>query len=160
MKLRGFIAEDFVNYKIPSMFLASTTCDWKGCVEQGMSPALCQNESLASSPIIDITDDSIYSLFSANDIAQAVVVGGLEPMLQFDELDRLISTFRGYGEMCDFVIYTGYYPEEIQRETSILARHRNVIIKYGRYVPNRLPVYDEVLGITLASDNQFARRIS
>ena len=160
MKLRGLIAEDFVNYKIPSLFLACTTCDWKCCTERGADPSLCQNKPLASAPVIDITDEGIYSMFSSNSISKAVVVGGLEPMLQFDELDHLIATFRNHGEMCDFVLYTGYYPEEIQRETSVLARHKNVIIKYGRYIPGRPSVYDDVLGVELSSDNQFARRIS
>ena len=58
------------------------------------------------------------------------------------------------------VIYTGYYPQEIEEQVKALSSYKNIIIKFGRYVPNSTPVYDEVLGVTLASDNQFAERIS
>jgi hypothetical protein len=37
---------------------------------------------------------------------------------------------------------------------------KNIIIKFGRFVPNQEKHYDEVLGIELASPNQYARRIS
>jgi hypothetical protein len=37
--------------------------------------------------------------------------------------------------------------------------YKNVIIKYGRYIPNQTPHYDEVLGVNLASDNQYAERL-
>ena len=33
-----------------------------------------------------------------------------------------------------------------------------LVIKYGRYVPDQQPHFDEVLGVNLASDNQYARR--
>jgi hypothetical protein len=36
----------------------------------------------------------------------------------------------------------------------------NIIIKYGRFIPNHQPHYDEILGVKLASDNQYAERIS
>jgi hypothetical protein len=35
---------------------------------------------------------------------------------------------------------------------------RPIIIKYGRYKPNQKMKYDKVLGVNLASDNQFAIR--
>ena len=36
---------------------------------------------------------------------------------------------------------------------------KNIIIKYGRYIPDQEPHYDEVLGVNLASDNQYAERL-
>ena len=47
--------------------------------------------------------------------------------------------------------------EQIE-ELSCLAS--NIVIKYGRYIPGQTPHYDEVLGVKLASDNQYAERIS
>ena len=41
-----------------------------------------------------------------------------------------------------------------------LSQFKNIIIKYGRFIPNHKPHNDEVLGINLASDNQYAERIS
>lgn len=160
MKLRGIVAEDFCNYRMPSLFLASTKCDWKCCVEQGIDISVCQNNPIASTPVIDIYDWQIYNVFISNPITKAVVIGGLEPLLQFDEIHNLIHTFREYGEQCDFVIYTGYYPYEILREIAALSQFQNIVMKFGRYIPDRPSVYDDVLGVNLASNNQFAVRLS
>ena len=43
---------------------------------------------------------------------------------------------------------------------TILKNYDNIIIKYGRYIPNQPSRYDSILGVTLASDNQYAERIS
>lgn len=160
MRTRGVIVEDFCNFKLPSLFISSISCDWKCCIEQGVGREICQNESIASSPIVDMSDVDILSLFTGSDITRAVVIGGLEPFLQFDEIDRLIALFRKSDVNCDFIIYTGYYPEEIKNKLDILSRHKNIVVKFGRYILNGKPIYDPVLGIELASDNQYARRIS
>lgn len=34
-----------------------------------------------------------------------------------------------------------------------------IIIKFGRYVPGSVPIQDPVLGVTLASSNQYAERL-
>lgn len=87
--------------------------------------------------------------------------GGLEPFEQFVELEEFIHTLRiGYGCQDDIVIYTGYYPSEIEEQVKAIMPYKNIIIKYGRYIPDRNKRYDEVLGVTLASDNQFAERVS
>lgn len=160
MELKGIITEDFVNYKLPSMFLATAKCDWKCCADAGVDSNMCQNAPMAMVPSIDISTDDIYLAFVRNDITKAVVIGGLEPFLQFEEVEALITLFRDMCESCDFVIYTGYYPDEISHEISVLSRHKNIIVKFGRYIPNDKPVYDDVLGVTLASSNQYARKIS
>lgn len=92
-------------------------------------------------------------------LEESIVFGGLEPLLQFNELVSLISKFREKTED-DIVIYTGYYPSEIEKEINILKKFSNIIIKFGRYIPNRCTRYDEILGVTLASDNQYAEKIS
>ena len=51
-------------------------------------------------------------------------------------------------------------PEEIKEALDKLRKYDNIIIKYGRFLLNKPPRYDEVLGITLASDNQFAEVLS
>ena len=35
----------------------------------------------------------------------------------------------------------------------------NIIIKFGRFIPNQPSIYDEILGVTLASNNQYAKRL-
>ena len=108
----------------------------------------------------DIDDQIIYEQFINNPITKAVVVGGLEPMIQINEVIDLISLFRNQGEDYPFVIYTGYYPNEIPEPLERLKQYKNIIVKFGRYIPNSQPIYDEVLGVTLASDNQYAKVIS
>ena len=115
-------------------------------------------DNLQKNTIINI--ESIYNAFISNDITKAVVFGGLEPMLQFDEIISFVKYFREKGCNSDIVIYTGYYPNELQNEIEQLKQYPNIILKYGRYKPNTPSRFDEVLQITLASDNQYAERIS
>ena len=160
MKTKGILVEDFVNYKLPSMFIISSKCDWKCCKEQGFKISVCQNSMVSLNPTIDLDNSTIYDFYANNDITKAVIVGGLEPFLQFDEVKDLISYFRCREENCDFVIYTGYYPYEIHDKLEILSSYENIVIKFGRYIPSLPSIYDETLGVTLASNNQYAKRIS
>lgn len=160
MKLKALVDEDFVNYRKPSMFLGTINCNWKCCNEQGLDNSICQNSKLATSRLIEVPVDEIFHRYNNNPITEAVVVGGLEPFMQFNELIELVSTFRKNQCQDDIVIYTGYYPNEIKQEISILKKYKNIVIKFGRYVPDDDKHFDEVLGVYLASDNQFAERIS
>lgn len=85
--------------------------------------------------------------------------GGLEPLEQFDELCSFLEVLRGQFQCKDdVVIYTGYYFEEVPEWIQQLATYGNVIVKFGRYIPNQKHIFDEVLGVELASDNQYAER--
>lgn len=150
--------EDFINYKEPSMFLITSICDWKCCIEANDN--VCQNSELAVRPIIEIDNNKIFNAFIKNDIISAVVIGGLEPMLQFDEVIDLIKTFRDFGYINPFVIYTGYYPDEITDKIEVLKNFENIIVKFGRFIPNSPHRFDEVLGVELSSDNQYAIKVS
>lgn len=160
MKLKTLLDEDFVNYRLPSMFLATCHCDFKCCHEAGISPTICQNNPIFAQPTIDIPADEILRRYAANPITKAVVIGGLEPWWQIEEIIELIDLFRSNGLRDDFVIYTGYYRHEIKAGIERLVKYPNLVVKFGRYVPDRPNRYDETLGITLASDNQHAERIS
>ena len=35
----------------------------------------------------------------------------------------------------------------------------SIIIKFGRFIPNKPSRFDELLGVELASDNQYAMRL-
>ena len=162
MKLKALVDEDFVNYKKPSLFIGTAQCDWKCCTEQGMDISMCQNSALANSQTIDVPIDEIVYRYVSNPITEAIVIGGLEPFNDYDDLYEFILKFREKSRD-DIVIYTGYTKEEVRENrqwSQILAlKDENIIIKYGRYVPNQEPHYDEVLGVYLASDNQYAERI-
>ena len=159
MRIKGITFEDFANYKLPAMFIISVSCDWKCCKESRI-PDVCQNKNLTDGETINIGDDALYTIFITNDITKAVVIGGLEPMLQFDEVVSLIEYFRSHNTDCPFVIYTGYNESEIEDKVTRLSKFSNIIIKFGRFIPDRKTRFDPVLGVNLASDNQYAKQIS
>lgn len=153
--LKGIIDEDFVNYRVPSMTLMFPRCSFKCGLE------LCQNSQLTKAEEIVIPIQSVFNRYISNPITRAVVCQGLEPFDSWDELDSLLFHFRIH-ESCfdDFVIYTGYNKDEIEDKIRrIQTMYSNVIIKFGRYVPNQEPHLDPVLGVKLISDNQYAERI-
>ena len=160
MRVKAIIEEDFINYKLPSMFISTCFCDYKCCTELGLDTGVCQNAPLAQSENIDIPDQTIYEHFVNNPITKAVVIGGLEPMIQINEVINLINLFRIQGETCPFIIYTGYYPNEIPEPLKRLKQYKNIIVKFGRYIPKSQSVYNEILGVVLSSSNQFAEIIS
>lgn len=160
MKIKGLKDEDFVNYKKPSMFISTAICDWKCCTEQNLDKSICQNSELAKTETVEYPIDKLYNRYIINPITSAIVIGGLEPFLQFEEVYALVKYVRGKGCKDDIVIYTGYYREEIQKEITRLKSFPNIVIKYGRYVPSGKEHFDNVLGVKLVSENQYAERIS
>ena len=41
----------------------------------------------------------------------------------------------------------------------ILKKYKNIIVKFGRFIPNQEKQYDEVLGVYLASNNQYGEKL-
>ena len=154
MLVKNIVEEDFVNYKVPSMFIATCFCDWKCCIEQNLDISICQNASISKQRNILINDSEIYERYISNPITKAVVIGGLEPMMQFEEIYDLIKCFRDNNCKDMFVIYTGYNENEILNQIDRLKKFENIILKIGRYRPNNKSHYDDILGINLVSDNQ------
>ena len=152
--------DDFVQYKKPCVVVCFPNCTWKCCTEAGIPTSVCQNQEMCELKDIDITPEDVYNLYKESLFAESICCSGLEPMLQFDDVLSLLKYFREHDCNADFVVYTGYYRNEIEDKVQELAKYKNVIVKFGRYVPNQGKHYDEVLGVWLASDNQYAERIS
>lgn len=157
MIVKKIVDEDFVNYKKPSMFIAFPSCTFK--CERECGKKMCQNSELAQAPNIEIELQTIVERYVNNPITKAIVFGGLEPFDNWFDLKRIVSLLRTKTED-DIVIYTGYIEEEIKNMLQYLRAYRNIIIKFGRYIPNQQKHFDEVLGIELASDNQYGVKIS
>ena len=157
MKVKAIQEEDFTNYKECSLFIGTSFCDFK-CQKENPE-CKCQNSSLAIAPIKEVSVDSIIKQFDSDIFTKAIVFGGLEPMLQIDELLDFIKVFR-VNHSNTIVIYTGYYESEIEEQLAKLRKFQNIIIKFGRFIPNQEKHFDEVLGVYLASDNQYAKKIS
>ena len=149
--------EDFTNYKKPSMFIGFPSCSWK--CEKECGERCCQNSALTQAPNISIYINDIIERYEQNPITKAIVCGGLEPMDSWGDLRAFIVNCR-YWFSDDIVIYTGYNESEIQDKIEDLELYENIIIKFGRYIPNQQPHYDDVLGVKLASDNQYAKVVS
>ena len=159
MILKGITDEDFVNYKVPSMFISTAVCSFKCDAECGKQ--VCQNGELAKLDNILTDDDYLIRRYLNNQISKAIVFGGLEPFDQWDELFRFLQRLRmQYGCVDPVVIYTGYTREEIDGELRFLMTMPNIIVKFGRFVPDQEPHFDPILGVNLASDNQYAEQIS
>lgn len=160
MIIKSLIDEDFVNYYLPSMFIGTSFCDWKCCRDLNMDNNLCQNSSLSLGENFNISTDELFRRYISNPLTHSIVFGGLEPILQFDDLLEIIEFFREHGIDDDIVIYTGYTQEEIEDKIDILKKFKNIILKFGRFMPNQEKHFDPVLKVYLASDNQFAKKIS
>ena len=163
MITKGVVDEDFVNYKLPSMFVCCPSCSFKCDALSGMR--VCQNSALASAPEIEIDTEELVIRYLNNPITKAVVFGGLEPFDDgIDDIMRFIDSLRDKHHCNDdVVIYTGYTEDEIRKDRQnyyhILCDYDNVVIKFGRFIPNQDKHYDEVLGVYLSSDNQYAKRL-
>lgn len=145
------------DYRKPSMFIAFPSCSFKCERECGLN--CCHNGALAQTEDISVPSYEIVKAYMANPLTSALVCGGLEPFDSWYDLIELVARFRK-NTNDDIVIYTGYTPEEIPEEISILKQFQNIIIKFGRYKPNQASHYDELLGVNLASDNQYSVKIS
>ena len=145
MRTKGVVVDDFVNYKKPSMFISTCFCNWKCCIGQNLDISVCQNSSLAKSPVREFTNKELIDIYKQSIFHKAVY--------------SFVVEFRDFSED-DIVIYTGFNKDEIEPCIEKLRQFKNIIIKYGRYIPNDKSHIDNVLGIKLASQNQYAEKIS
>lgn len=161
MKIKQLVDENFQDYKKPSMLIATTKCDWKCLKERNLPTSICQNCKLAKGMTIEMSETMIIKRYLDNPITQAIIFAGLEPMFDIKDITWFIHQLRNkYHCNDDVVIYTGYYPEEVEDKINQLKQFDNIIVKFGRFIPDDTKRYDDVLGITLASHNQFAVKIS
>ena len=149
--------EDFTSYKKPSMVIGFPSCTFK--CERECGQKMCQNSALAQAPNIEININSLIERYMNNPITNAVICAGLEPFDTWEDLQCFIMNFR-YWCNDEIIIYTGYNKNEIEDKIDWLKLYEPIIIKYGRFIPNQQSHYDKVLGVKLASDNQYAEVIS
>lgn len=156
MKIKGLVDEDFINYKLPSMYIIFPYCDFKCDRENGC--ALCQNSALVHEPDIEVETKELVRRYISNPITKAIVLAGLEPIDSWNDLLDFLSMAREASDDM-IVIYTGYTEEELAQNGKLdtLIAFKNIVIKFGRFRPDQESHKDEVLGVTLCSPNQYAR---
>lgn len=159
MKLKTYIDESCEYYKYPVLLIATTTCNFKCCIENNMPITACQNEPWLDKPIYEIPNITLIQMYDRNPITKAVCFAGFEPFEQFEEIKKFVSEFR-QSTNDPIIIYTGYYKSEIEDQIQYFKQFSNIIIKFGRFIPNRPHHIDPILGVELASPNQYAEKIS
>ena len=154
IETKGIIWEDMVNYKKICTTLMFPKCSFKCDKENGVQ--LCQNWELAAAPNQTVLMNGFIRKYLSNPITEAIVIQGLEPFDSLVDLYTVAAALKDFDCKDDLVIYTGYYKEEIETLLNpLLSIPGRLIIKWGRYIPDQEPHYDPVLGINLASDNQY-----
>ena len=157
MLIKGIIDCDLINYKKPCLTIEMPKCNFKCDRECGIQ--VCQNSSLVSAPTFNCPIETIIDYFDTNPVTQAVCLQGLEPFDTFEDLLSFIQAFR-VSHSQPIIIYTGYTQQELKEFLKILKQYKNIIIKFGRFIPNDNSIYDKILGVTLSSSNQYAEVIS
>lgn len=140
------------------MLVAFPYCSFKCDIENGSQ--VCQNWELAKARRITVEAEDVVARYVSNDLTKAVVFAGLEPFDSWQEMIGLIKAFREVTKD-PIVIYTGYTEKELDVNLTYfqLVLFKNIIVKFGRYRPGQEKHKDEELGVELASDNQYAKRI-
>lgn len=159
IRLKNIIDEVFQDYKLPAMMLVTCFCDWKCFNNDESKSFICQNNEIIKDNILTIYNEKIIHRYLKNDITKSIIIAGLEPFLQFNELVEFIDDFRKISKD-DIVVYTGYEYNEVEEQINIIKKYSNIVIKFGRFIPNTNSIYDHTLGIYLSSDNQYAIKIS
>lgn len=159
MIIKGYIEEDFSQYKFPTMTIATARCSFK-CNELN-GKCICQNWELVKKADIEISNQELINIYLKNPITKAICLGGLDPLDTFAEVLSFIKDFRMVSNDT-IIIYTGYSEGEVRLMGcwNMLAQYPNIILKVGRYIMDCEPHYDELLGVQLASPNQYAVRVN
>lgn len=159
MKLKGIIDYDCTNYKEPCLTLEFPYCDFKCDKINGCH--VCQNSALYFEPDIEISGEQIWKMYQDNPLTKAFCFQGMEPFDSYIDLIEFIKFIR-IDKQCDdpIIIYTGYGQGEDWITEQSIRKYKNIIVKWGRYLLGYEPHYDEVLGVNLASNNQYAEWIT
>ena len=156
----GINDTDFVNYKEPTFNIAAgISCTFKCCPQ---NPELCINHSLNPSTVINHSILKLIERYDAQDISKTITFQGLESLDNIKQILWFIYAFRK-NHKDTIIVWTGYTKEECEDFIYLIKdkmHFPNIIMKFGRYIPDQQPHYDPVLGVNLASDNQYAEKIS
>ena len=143
-----------VTYLIESGIKCTFKCDKESNCQ------VCHNYALSkNTPKVFYIKDLINDYLS-QDLSKSVTFQGLEPLDTLKQHLWFIYHFRKISSD-PIYLWTGYNEEECEDLIYLIKKMKweNIIIKFGRFIPNRPHKYDEVLGVELSSDNQYARRI-
>ena len=152
---------DFVNFKEATfMIYSGVTCTFKCDKENNCQ--VCQNWGLTKEKTITTSIASIIERFDKQSISKAIAFQGLEPLDNLKQLLWFIYNFRQTHDNI-VIIWTGYTEEECSDLIYLIKEKmnwKNIIVKFGRFRYGEDAHYDPILGVKLASSNQYAKVIS
>ena len=157
MTLKGIIDYDCTNYKVPTLTLEFPRCDFKCDKLNGCQ--VCQNGALAAEPNYKISFEKIWDLYKQNPLTKGFCCQGLEPLDSFCALLDFVQFIRNKTNDV-IIIYTGYDKFEKPLFLKAINQYTNIIVKWGRFILGDEPHYDPILGVKLASNNQYAEAIN
>lgn len=161
--IKDIVDEIYQDYKYASMLIAMPTCTWKCLREKNLPLDICQNSKICKLNDIEVSNFEIIERFKNNINTKAIIFAGLEPMDSFDDVLSFVDEIRSRDDInsndSHIVIYTGYNEDEVEEKIFQLEKYRNIFVKFGRYVPDSKPKFDKVLGVELASENQYAIKL-
>ena len=153
------IRESFTEYYKTGLLIATPFCTDKCSKDLGLEVSLCHN-CLIENEYEEISNKDILQRYKdGQGLFKSLIFAGREPMDSFEELVELIRDFRElYND--DIVIYTGFYKNEIFSKLAIIKMFENIVVKFGRFIPNQEKVYDNILQVYLANKEQYVEKIS
>lgn len=150
MKLKAVERADFRSYKKPAMRL--------------VLPDYCYTDASGIKHFSKNADIDVFKLITSyvlDDVVKAVVFDGTEPFDSYEDIKYFIKKFR---EITDdtIIIYSQYDECALEKQLEELSQYSNIIVKFGKMLcdSSRSMIYDDVLGVVLSSDNQYAKEIS
>lgn len=147
-------------YKEPSFLIPiGITCSWKceNCINK---------KHVFEYSYPEFTINEIISQYQKNILTYTIIMAGFEPFDNYVNFMDLVEAIRVSGINDMIVVYTGYDIVDFRSNFLLLnifqelTHFDNIIIKFGRYIEGLEKVWNEELGIWLASANQYTVRIT
>ena len=148
---------DLVNYKDPTFMIASgISCTFK--CERECGERVCQTHPRLKEEVINYTISNAIWRYDRQSLSTSITFQGLEPLDNIIQLIWFLVEFRK-NHNDKVIIWTGYTEDECEPFINLLKELNisNIIIKFGRYVPNKESHFDELLGVILSNPEQYSK---
>lgn len=150
IKVRSLVDEDTGHYKETSFF-----------IETSLAPLSLDEGFNFSMKVARLLSWNLISHYMDNPLMTAIVFKGDEPFQQYEGIFHFIKLLREDRFCMDtVVIYSDLSRADIHEEVERLKIFPNIIVKFEPHIREYPPYFDNLLGATLSSDNQYALKIS
>lgn len=116
----------------------------------------CQNAHLKQEPDIEVTSDEIIEEVKSNFFNEGIILGGLEWTHSPKELRELVG--KALSSNLEVMLYT-YRTEENFKDVFPDLYSLPIWVKFGEYDKNKTVKGNIHYGITLATSNQYIKKL-